>query len=193
MNRGRPPAPEEKPPGKAPAERNVTANRTGNRQDFISPACPQEYVLYFIVPAEPKLEPPVSASTSISHSIDTARRILFLRINREPSLAEAEKALLAAFQDPLYGQGFYCLVDRTRIGPPTTQYVHGLTGIIHRHREIFTPARVAVVVSSPATYGMFRMLQALTHDVHCESNIFVDEAEAEQWLCRPQNEPLEIG
>jgi len=134
----------------------------------------------------------VSSSPSISHSIDTARRLLYLRIHREPSIPEAEESLLAAFQDPLYAAGFNCLVDRTCVGPPTTRYVHGLTDIIHRHRDIFTPARVAVVVSNPATYGMFRMLQALTYDVPCESNIFMSEAEAEKWLCRPETEPLEI-
>ena len=132
------------------------------------------------------------STASISHSIDTARRIVCLRINREPTLAEAEAGLLAAFQDPLYKAGFNCLVDRTAVGPPTTQYVHGLTAIIRQHRQIFTPPRVAVVVANPATHGMFRMLQALTHDMPCESNIFTSEAEAEKWLCRPQTEPLQI-
>lgn len=134
---------------------------------------------------------PASVSTrAISHAIDSAKRTVYLRINREPSLAEAEAGLLTAFQDPRYEFGFNCLVDRTKVGPPTTQYVHGLTDIIRRHRKIFTPARVAVVVSSPATHGMFRMLQALTHDMPCESDIFTNETEAEKWLCRP---PVESG
>src|SRR5580704_8134008 len=66
----------------------------------------------------------VVSATAISHAIDTARRIVYLRINREPTLAEAEEGLLTAFQDPLYQTGFTCLVDRTVAGPPSKEHMY---------------------------------------------------------------------
>jgi hypothetical protein len=129
------------------------------------------------------------STAAISHTIDTAKRIVRLRINREPTLAEAEEGLLSAFQDPLYQTGFTCLVDRTAAGPPSKDHVYGLTHIFRRRREILTPSRVAVIVASPAAHGMFRMLQALNHEMPSKLNIFNNHAEAEQWLCEPPADP----
>jgi hypothetical protein len=129
------------------------------------------------------------STTAISHTIDTAKRIVYLRINREPTMAEAEEGLLMAFQDPLYQAGFTCLVDRTLAGPPSKEHVYRLTEIFNRHRHILTPSRVAVIVASPAAHGMFRMLQALNHDMPSELNIFNSQAEGEQWLCQPPSKP----
>jgi hypothetical protein len=131
----------------------------------------------------------VVSTTAISHTIDAARRIVHLRINREPTMAEAEEGLLIAFQDPLYQAGFTCLVDRTAAGPPSKEHVYWLTDIFRRHRDILTPSRVAVIVANPATYGMFRMLQALNHEMPAKLNIFNSHVEAEQWLCQLPSNP----
>ncbi len=103
-------------------------------------------------------------------------------------MAEAEEGLLIAFQDPLYQAGFTCLVDRTAAGPPSKEHVYRLTDIFRRHRDVLTPSRVAVIVADPATHGMFRMLQALNHEMPAKLNIFDSQAEAEQWLCQPPSE-----
>ena len=125
-----------------------------------------------------------NGNATVTYTIDTARRIVYLRVHSTPTLEDAESVLLAAFTDDRYQPGFGCLVDRTMPEPPTTQYVRGLTAIFRRHRDVFTPSRVAVVVSSPATYGMFRMLQSLGGgiDMPAQLEIFRDHGEAEAWL-----------
>ena len=42
---------------------------------------------------------------------------------------------------------------------------------------------------NPATYGMFRMLQALNHEMPAKLNIFNSHVEAEQWLCQLPSNP----
>jgi len=132
-------------------------------------------------------------NAAVTYAIDTDRRIVYLRVRSTPTLEDAERVLVAAFSDERYVPGFACLVDRTATEPPTTQYVRGLTTIFRRHRDLLTPSRVAVVVASQATYGMFRMLQSLGVDTPAEMEIFRDHEEAEAWIRGGQGPRRGVG
>jgi hypothetical protein len=90
--------------------------------------------------------------------------------------------MLAAMSDPRFRPGVRLLLDRHGIGPPSAEFVEGVSDFVGSHREVLSRCPCAIVVGGQAAYGMARMGQALL-DIHGVSfRIFDDVEAAKEWL-----------
>ena len=102
------------------------------------------------------------------------------------TLSDIRTAIDAALGDPEYESGFGVLVDFSRITVPlTARQVRGIATHLKRAGSAVVAARCAVVVCTPASYGMTRMLGMLVERVPITIVGFETTAEAESWLLQP--------
>ena len=82
------------------------------------------------------------------------------------------------------GPGYNVLSDHREIGEPATRpQLEALVSHIAALRQYFGGARWAVIVTTPASYGMMRMLSVLAERVPMEVRVFraADAEAAELW------------
>jgi hypothetical protein len=126
---------------------------------------------------------------SLRYSIDRTARVVRLDYDTNPSFPEAERVLRALLADAAYEPGFSFLVDRSSIGPPSTEYVRNLVAFVRANEHAFEGSRWALVASGPAVYGMGRMSQLLASGIPIRISIFRDVETAEAWLRADASEP----
>ena len=120
----------------------------------------------------------------LSYSIDLAASVVRLVYNGGPSFEEWERTMWAALADPAYRRGFFFLVDRRFDEPTSTDFVRRVVDFLSLNEPELAESRWAIVVSSPASYGMARMKQAFGGGLPMPIEVFRDLGEAEQWLRR---------
>ena len=126
----------------------------------------------------------------ISYSIDEAARIVRVVHSGDSPIEEYEAVLTAIFCSPLFQPGFAFLIDRRRFESPPAAFVRRLIEFLNQNRRSLAGARWAVVVESPAGYGMGRMGQMLAEGTGDAVTVcvFRDVGEAESWLRNPSPE-----
>jgi hypothetical protein len=117
----------------------------------------------------------------VSYSIDPAARLVRLHYDGSPTYREAVLLILGILSDADFRPGFDILADRRGIPAPTPQYVRSLIEFAKRH-HLLGESRFALVVDSPASFGMARMGQHIGDGLPTPIMIFEDLAEAEAWL-----------
>lgn len=87
--------------------------------------------------------------------------------------------------------GYAVLSDHREIGEPATRdLVERVVDHLGRFASVFHDTRWAVVVGSPASYGMMRMLGVLAEQIPMTVRVFLhDVAAAEQWALRRATPP----
>jgi hypothetical protein len=122
---------------------------------------------------------------ALSYSFDQPGRVVTIRYESEPSLAEWTETMRAAMNDPRFGPGVKLLLDRSLLGAPSPEFVRGVTDFLSVHRRTLAEHPLALVVGSKGAYGMARMGQALL-DLHGVAfEIFESLEAAREWLDRP--------
>lgn len=121
---------------------------------------------------------------SLSYSIDPASPMVRIVYQGAPSFEEWKRTMQAVLADPAYQRGFSFLVDRRCDEPASTDYVRRVVDFLSLNQIELAESRWAIVASSPASYGMARMKQALGARVAIPIQVFMDLGEAERWLRR---------
>jgi SpoIIAA-like len=85
--------------------------------------------------------------------------------------------------DPDFKPAFQLLSDHRNLKKPiTTEQIKFIVDYVKKHRNEFQFSRWAMVVSTPVSYGMMRMLSMLLESAFVEVRVFKDIAEASIWL-----------
>jgi hypothetical protein len=118
----------------------------------------------------------------MSYSIDPAARLVRLRNETTPTYEEWEACMIAVFADPAFEPGFAFLGDGRGLPPSDTEMVRRTVKFASGHKREFGRSRWAIVVDTPAMYGMSRMGQSLGKSLVAETRIFTNLEDAEAWL-----------
>ena len=103
-------------------------------------------------------------------------------LNTADMLAVLDKGFLAATP----GQRYAFLSDHTALEEPATSaQVSIVLQKVAELRGVYERSKWAIVVSSPASYGMMRLLQVHAEKIELEVEIFRDLEEANQWVRQP--------
>jgi hypothetical protein len=119
---------------------------------------------------------------TMTYTIDSAARLVRLHNATTPTYAEWERCMLEVFADPAYEPGFAFLGDGRGLPPSEADMVRRTITFASAHRREFETSRWAVVVDTPAMYGMSRMGQSLGASYVAETRIFDSVEAAESWL-----------
>jgi hypothetical protein len=117
-------------------------------------------------------------------SIDEHAGLVRIRYLGEPSFDEWAECMRAIVGDPRFRPGFSFLSDRRGIPALSTGFVRLCVDFLSGYSEEVGGSRWAVVIDSPAAYGMMRVAQVLASEVTSHIEIFTDIDEAEAWLRR---------
>jgi hypothetical protein len=119
----------------------------------------------------------------VTYAIDAHLRLVTFRLYDWPTLLEFQDALDRLAKDPLLAKGIRVLVDQRLVTTdPDAEYVRrGIDNLAHRWPTL-RGARWASLTTSPVTYGMGRMAEALAQRRGVEFRVFMSEAEAMDWL-----------
>ena len=119
----------------------------------------------------------------VTYSISEAERLVrFHYHGAAPTFAEWRAATEAAMADPEYRPGFDFLADRRGVAAQSVEFVRNVVEFDRARQQEFVGSRLALVVDTAASYGMSRMLQALTDGLPFRVAIFHDLEAAEAWL-----------
>ena len=119
---------------------------------------------------------------SVTWSIDPAKRLVTIRYGDPYTAAEWSEALRAALGDAWFQPGFGFLIDRRFAQPPTDEFAKAVAGFVSAHLVKFGAARIAIVVSTTAGYGMGRMQESLNEMAGLSSRAFTSADAALDWL-----------
>jgi hypothetical protein len=125
----------------------------------------------------------------LGYRIDVSKRLVFLVAERRPSIDEWFEMMDAAVSDPRYSCGFDFVYDRTRDDAP-----HDNAQIRHwadRYARLVGKlgGRLAVVVSTPAAYGVTRTASVYAGMGGATVDVFWSEDDALAWLGRTPSSP----
>lgn len=119
----------------------------------------------------------------LTYTIDPDARLVTLHYEEHPTIEQWKQAMLRVFADPRYRPGFAFLGDRRAVKEaPDRDYIRETIAFGEEHRAELQGARWATLVSTPASYGMARMGQALGAEGPTELGAFTDLAAALRWL-----------
>ncbi len=79
-------------------------------------------------------------------------------------------------------QASICSEIDVPLAPPTRAFADGIAMFVRKHRKQFGNARVAILVSDVAAFGMARMQEMLNEAAELETRAFRSEADAYAWL-----------
>ncbi len=120
---------------------------------------------------------------AFSYVVDPARLLVTLRPECPPTLEDWEDVLDRVAADPLFRRGFHVMSDRLHLQvEPDASYVRTTIEAVAERHAAFGESRFAVLTSHLATYGMARMAEALAENRGIAWRVFMNEAEAVQWL-----------
>lgn len=114
--------------------------------------------------------------------VDVPARTVRMHYSRTPLFEEWKGALDRVLETPGFDKGFAFLVDRREVAAPSAEFVQKTTFYAQSNIAKLDGSRWALVVTSPASYGMGRMWQTLTNDLPIEIRLFEDIGTAELWL-----------
>lgn len=118
----------------------------------------------------------------VDHRLVLEQRLVVLTYAGSVTVAEWTEALQAVLAEPDYQPGFNLLVDRRASALPTRAFADGVATFIRQHREQFRNARVAILVSDVAAFGMARMQEMLNESLDLDTRAFKSEPDAYAWL-----------
>jgi hypothetical protein len=118
----------------------------------------------------------------VNWSVDAANKVVTIRYVDPYTEDEWREAVAAALRDEAYQHGFDFLIDRRFAQAPSEAFARAVAVFISAHIGEFGPARVAIVVSSEAGYGMGRIQQVLNETAGLESRAFTSQDAAADWL-----------
>jgi len=118
----------------------------------------------------------------VRYRLDAAQRLVILTYEEPVTAAEWTATIEAVLADAAYEAGFNLLVDRRASSPPTRAFAEGVAAYVRQHRPQFGNARVAILVSDVAAFGMARMQEMLNESPTLETRAFKSESEAYDWL-----------
>ena len=118
----------------------------------------------------------------VGYRLVPSQRLVVLDYVDPVTITDWTKTLEAVFRDPAYEPGFNLLGDRRAATPPTRAFADGIAMFVRKYRERFGGARVAILVSDVAGFGMARMQEMLNESATLETRAFTSEAEAYAWL-----------
>ena len=118
----------------------------------------------------------------VAHRLETGESLVVLTYIAPVTFGEWTAALLAVFGEPSYEPGFNLLVDRRGSTPPTRMFADAVATFVRKHRDKLGHARVAILVSDVAAFGMARMQEMLNESAALETRAFRSESEALAWL-----------
>ncbi|MDF1505857.1 STAS/SEC14 domain-containing protein [Roseisolibacter sp. H3M3-2] len=118
----------------------------------------------------------------ITFRVDRAARLIRAEVEGAFSAEDMIRCVADAAEAVGREPGWHILSDHRRIGTPSTRpQVEQLVARLEALRDTFAGSRWAVVVGSPASYGMMRMLGMLAEGVPMTVRPFEDADAAEGW------------
>jgi hypothetical protein len=119
----------------------------------------------------------------ITASLDTIDHILRIEIigtvTMQAMISAVDRSLETLEEDATCS----ILSDHRRIGAPATvEQVEAFVEHLRRHAAAAHGRRWAIVTTSPASFGMMRMLSVLAKRIPMTVEVFQDMAAAEHWL-----------
>ena len=131
---------------------------------------------------------------SITYRIDKFSGIIYAIVEKTITTHEIIHTLDSVLADPDFKPAFQLLSDHRNIEKPiTTEQVKIWVDYVKEHRIFFQFSKWAMVVSTPVSYGMMRMLSMLLESSLIEIQVFNDIKEAELWISRGVSETCEIS
>lgn len=125
---------------------------------------------------------------ALKYHIDPARRMARITYCAVPTFDQWADLVRSVFADPAWQPGFGLLFDRRPIDePPSTSFVRRLADFCKRNVGALRGSRIALLVSSPAAFGMGRMEGQLLTNGGPEHSVFTAEEEALSWLAAPED------
>lgn len=121
----------------------------------------------------------------LAYEIDVRRRLVIVSANGFALVDEWFATIEAACADPRCGAGFDVLYDRTRVAElPDARRVRAWAARHAKQVDELGLGRLAVVVTSPAVFGMVRMASVYAESAGAVVSVFWSETEALRWLGR---------
>lgn len=125
----------------------------------------------------------------LSYQLDPESRLARVTYRAVPSFEEWAASVGSILHDPRWRPGFGLLFDRRSIPePPSTSFVRRFADFCRRNIKQLRGSRIALVVSSPADFGMGRMESQLLSDDGPAHAVFSAEEDALTWLSAPPDE-----
>jgi hypothetical protein len=120
----------------------------------------------------------------ITWTFEPAQRLALLSVVDPYTIEEWRAAVLAILDAPVSREHVAILIDRRDAEPPTTKFVAEMTRFFAEHRGALSGARVAIVVSDDAAFGMGRMTELKSQlDIPDTTiRVFRSYDEAVSWL-----------
>jgi len=102
---------------------------------------------------------------------------------RVPDYDEWREVMNAVLAHPEHQPGFDFLTDRREAEEaPTADYLRRAVGFLDLQRTAIGHCRWALVVTTPAGFGMGRMAEALCGDTTVVVRVFTNFGDAQAWL-----------
>jgi hypothetical protein len=118
----------------------------------------------------------------ITFRLDPAARLIRAEVVGDFTAEEMVQCVVDSAAAVGHLPGWHILSDHRAVGTPSTRpQVERLVAQLEGLRGTFGGARWAVVVASPASYGMMRMLGTLAEGVPITVRVFEAMAPAERW------------
>jgi hypothetical protein len=108
--------------------------------------------------------------------------VIYLVYDEAPTVEEWIEAFSALETDPRGDQVMGLIADRSRVAPPSVDFVRGVVNHLGSRAEMHRGLRMALIVRDPASLGMGRMGQILLEPHAWSFEIFDDMAKAEAWV-----------
>ncbi len=118
----------------------------------------------------------------VGYQVIPAKRLVIVTYTDPVILEDWTNTIEAVFLHPEYEPGFNLLVDRRAAEPPTRAFADAVATFVRKRRTKFGSARIALLVSDIASYGMGRMQEMLNESADLPTRAFRSEAEAYAWL-----------
>ncbi|MDB4905960.1 MAG: hypothetical protein JWO05_744 [Gemmatimonadetes bacterium] len=118
----------------------------------------------------------------ITHAVDRDARLIRAWVTGDFTAEEMIDVVTSAGKAA--GEaGFNIISDHREIGQPATRMqVELLVAHLEHLRRYFSGSRWAIIVSSPASFGMARMLGAMAERVPMTVRAFREAEPAERWV-----------
>lgn len=121
------------------------------------------------------------ARVAISYVLDRDARLIRATVRGDFSVDDM-LACVEGAADEAGEPGYNILSDHRLVGEPATRpQLEALVTHLRRLQHFFAGARWAIVATSPASFGMMRMLEVLAERVPMAVRVFTGMAGAEQW------------
>lgn len=121
----------------------------------------------------------------VSASIDREKSQVRVRFENPYTLDEWQAAIAPVFADPTLPLPLRMVFDRRDTAAPTKAFVDGSLAFLCA-QEVMDGAKIAVLVNTPAAFGMARMASILVEVRGEPTDLqpFYSEAEADAWLAK---------